>query len=300
MELNLLGARAALRERPKVILCGHIVAAPAAWSARLHSRAPIVTYLYADEVPGHPRFLRFAIRQSDAVIAISQYTADLALQHGADPSRLHLIPPGVDIPSSRNGRREPNRNGPPTIVSVSRLEDRYKGHDVMLESMSDVRGQVPGVRWIVIGDGWLRPELEQRAAELGVRDMVEFRGQVSEEERDEALGEADVFAMPSRMPPNDTGGEGFGIVYLEAAVHGVPSVAGNRGGAVDAVVDEKTGLLVDAANPGAVAQGLTRLLTDDGLRRRLGEAARVRAQEFAWPNIASRVEELMCTLVEEE
>jgi phosphatidylinositol alpha-1,6-mannosyltransferase len=290
LELNALAATEAALRPPDVILCGHLIAAPSARLAKLRSRAPIVTYLYADEVPGHPRFSRFAIRQSDAVISISGYTSDLALRYGARAERLELIPPGVDF---ADAAAHLGASSSPTVVTVARLEDRYKGHDVMLEAMLRVREQVPGARWIVLGEGWLRPELEARARDLDLDGAVEFRGRVGDDERDAALAAADVFAMPSRLPANGTGGEGFGIVYLEAAVHGVPSVAGNAGGAVDAVIDGETGLLVDAADPAAVAGALVRLLQDEDLRRRLGTAARARAREFAWPRIADRVDELL-------
>jgi phosphatidyl-myo-inositol dimannoside synthase len=292
-ELNALAAREALLRPPDVILCGHLTAAPAARLAKLRSRAPIATYLYADELPGHPRFSRFAMRQSDALISISSYTSELALRHGARADQLALIPPGVDF--ADHGDR-PAGSGPPTIVTVARLEDRYKGHDVMLEALVRVRRQVADARWVVLGDGWLRSELEARAQDLDLDGAVEFRGRVSDDEREAALAQADVFAMPSRLPPAGTGGEGFGIVYLEAAVHGVPSVAGDAGGAVDAVIDGETGLLVDAADPGAVAAALTRLLEDGELRHRLGTAARARAREFAWPRIAERVDELLWSL----
>jgi phosphatidylinositol alpha-1,6-mannosyltransferase len=146
---------------------------------------------------------------------------------------------------------------------------------------------------VVVGDGDRRRALEALAAELGVADAVRFAGSVSEAERDAWLGRAHVFAMPSRVPEDGVGGEGFGIAYLEAAARGLPAVAGDRGGAVDAVVDGETGLLVDATDPGAVAEALVTLLTDAPLRERLGAAARARAEEHAWPRVAHRVERVL-------
>ena len=101
--------------------------------------------------------------------------------------------------------------------------------------------------------------------------------------------------MPSRLPP-DGGGEGFGIVYLEAAAHGLPVVAGNVAGARDAVQDGVTGLLVDPTDPRAVAGAATRLLLDPEERSRLGQSGAERAAEFAWPRIVARVEQLALEL----
>jgi phosphatidyl-myo-inositol dimannoside synthase len=93
---------------------------------------------------------------------------------------------------------------------------------------------------------------------------------------------ADIFVMPVRREGASV--EGFGIVYMEAAYYGLPSLAGQEGGAVDAVLDEQTGLIVDGRNQQAIIAQLLRLLGDHDLRDRLGHAARHRAQTlFVWP-----------------
>ena len=119
----------------------------------------------------------------------------------------------------------------PTVVTVARLRDCYKGHDVLMRAMPLIRARVPDAQWIVIGDGPLRPELEREAAAPWPRRLRRFTGEVADAERDEWLDRAHVFAMPSRLRAGGGGGEGFGIVYLEAGAHGLPVVAGNVGGA---------------------------------------------------------------------
>jgi phosphatidylinositol alpha-1,6-mannosyltransferase len=285
--LNAVGIREAIRLRPDAILCGHVFTAPAGLVLRRVLNAPLALYLYADELPAHRWLTRLALRQSDLAIAISRYTAELALDLGARPDRLELVPPGVDLPPPR---RVP-RSSVPTLVTVARLEDRYKGHDVVLRALGRIRREVPGARWVVIGDGALRPELEQLARDLGVDDAVEFAGAVDDAERDRRLDEAHVFVMPSRLPPPGAGGEGFGIVYLEAALHELPVVAGQAGGAMDAVVDGETGLLVpDPADPVQVADAVLALLNDPDRAKRLGQAGAERARGYAWPNVARRVD----------
>jgi phosphatidylinositol alpha-1,6-mannosyltransferase len=107
-----------------------------------------------------------------------------------------------------------------------------------------------------------------------------------------------VFAMPSRVPARSAG-EGFGIVYLEAGVHGLPVVAGRAGGALDAVLDGSTGLLVDPTDHVQVAQAITRLLTDRESAARMGAAGSERARNFSWPIIAGRVEQLIVEAIQQ-
>ncbi len=287
--LNLAAVHEALRFRPQVTLSVHIVVSPAAALVRRALGARIVQYYYAKEIPRRPRLAAFAARQADATIAISSYTTELIARTGVADLEPTLIPPGVDLPRDAAPRAAER----PTFVTISRLEDRYKGHDVLIEALAEVRDAVPDVEWIVIGDGSLRPELEARARAAGVADSVRFLGAVSDACRDEWLRRADLLAMPSRLPGEGRAGEGFGIVYLEAGAYGKPVVAGNVAGAVDAIADGKSGLLVDPADPHAVAGAIMRLLSDRRLAQRLGECGAERARRYAWPAIAARLEAVL-------
>jgi glycosyltransferase involved in cell wall biosynthesis len=291
-KLNVVALAEALRQRPQLVLSAHIVVSPAAAIIRRALRIPVVQYLYAKEIGARPGLARFAVRNADALIAISRYTHDLALGVGADPGRMALIPPGVDLPESHGVEDPPEADGRPRLVTVARLEDRYKGHDVIARSLPLVRARVPEVEWVVVGDGPLRTHLEQLVRANGVADSVRFVGSVSDAERDRWLRSADVFAMPSRLPARGLAGEGFGIVYLEANARGVPVVAGGVAGALDAVVDGETGLLVDADDHFSVAEAVSALLLDRDWAKAIGEAGVGHSQRFAWPAIAERVERL--------
>lgn len=288
-ELNAMALAAGLRRPPDVVLNGHVTTTPAALALGRLLRVPVVSYLYADEVPARPWLSPLAVRHADRTIAISRYTRDLALGCGAHADRVDLVLPGVDQHPPVKTRRE----GPPTVVTVARLTDRYKGHDLVLEAMVQVRAAVPDARWVVVGDGPLRPELEARASELGLGDGVEFRGRVSDLERDAALAEADVFTMPSRDPDGGVGGEGFGIVYLEAGLQSLPVVAGNTGGVPDAVEHGRTGLLVDPTSVDAIAGALTSLLRDPERATALGAGGRRRAQAATWSAMAGEVDAVL-------
>lgn len=287
--LNAVALAEAARFRPRLTLSAHIVTSPAAAIVRRALGAPTVQYFYAKEIGDKPRLAAFAARRADAGISISSYTSGLLATQAATPRVLRLIAPGVDLPIEA----APLPADRPTFLTISRLADRYKGHDVLMAALAIVRERVPDVEWVVIGDGPLRGELEALARARGVEGAVRFLGAVSDEERNTWLRRVDLLAMPSRLPEGRMAGEGFGIVYLEAGSYGKPVVAGNVGGAVDAVEDGGTGLLVDPGDPAAVAAAITRLLLDGDLARRLGAAGAERARAFAWPVMVERVGALL-------
>jgi phosphatidylinositol alpha-1,6-mannosyltransferase len=319
--LNAAAVDEAWRLRPDVTLSAHILASPAAAVIQRALGARTVQYFHANEIAGKPRLAAFAARRADVAVAVSSYTAELIAATGVKTGQLQVIPPGVDLPidptpgraepmhegaertpegaegRSEGAERTPQRAQRPTLLTISRLRDSYKGHDVLIRALALVRGAVPDVELVVIGDGPLRAELERLAGATGVSDAVRFLGTLPDEERDRWLRRADVFAMPSRLPSDGLAGEGFGIVYLEAAAYGKPVVAGNVAGALDAVADGKTGLLVDPTDARAVADALTRLLLDRELAQRLGRAGAERAKDFAWPLIAARLQAVLFELL---
>jgi|tagenome__1003787_1003787.scaffolds.fasta_scaffold20967860_3 phosphatidylinositol alpha-1,6-mannosyltransferase len=292
--LNAVAVGEARRFRPHVVLSGHIVTAPAAWAIRKTIGPPALQYLYADEVRAAPRMCGFAMRDAAAVVTISDHARDLARTFGAREERIHRIPPGVDLPSEADQREPAER---PTLLTVARLEDEYKGHDVILRALLLIRQQIPGARWVAVGDGSLRAGLEHEAERLGLNGTARFLGELTDAERDRCYRSADVFVMPSRLPQSG-GGEGFGIVYLEAGAHGLPVVAGNVGGALDAVVQDETGVLVDPTDPAAVAAAVVGLLRSPARAASMGHNGAARAERFAWPVVGGRVEELLLALAE--
>ena len=291
--LNALALAEALRFAPDAIMGAHIVTSPASAVIRRTRGVPVLQYFHANEIGHKPRLAVFAARHADASIAVSSYTAGLLGGVGAPLGGVRLISPGVDLPRDPS----PLPGERPTVLTVARLKERYKGHDVMIRALAAVRARVPDVRWIVIGEGPLRAELEQLARSHGVQAQTRFLGAVSDEERDRWLRRADVFAMPSRLPGGRLAGEGFGIVYLEASAYGKPVVAGNVGGAIDAVRDGETGILVDPNDASAVAEAISRLLLDPDLSARLGRGGAEHARALAWPSVAARVEGVLLELL---
>lgn len=297
MALNAAALRQALAFRPEAVLSAHIVMSPGGSVIRRLLRVPVIQYFHGKEIGVRPGLAGFAARNSDACIAVSGYTRELIVEAGGPPDRIHLIHPGVDLPAEPPPVKRESR---PTVLTIARMEDRYKGHDVMVRAMGLVAARVPRAQWIVIGDGPLRAATAELAASAGLdEDVIRFLGAVGDAERDDWLRKAHVFAMPSRKPAGGFAGEGFGIVYLEAAAHGCPAVAGGVAGAVDAVVDGVTGVLTDPEDHIAVGNALVALLTDGDRRRRMAEAGARRAEDFAWPRTAERVSDLLAAVARE-
>jgi phosphatidylinositol alpha-1,6-mannosyltransferase len=295
--LALLNAHAvgeALRFKPDATLSMHLVASPAAVAIKRALGVPVAQYFHAEEIGARPRLAAFAAANADVAIAVSDYTAGLVRATGAVGANIKIIPNGVELPPDAT----PTPAERPTFLTVARIQERYKGHDVLVRALALVRAKVPDVQWVVLGDGSLRGEIEALARSYGVIDAIRFLGTVSDEQRNAWLRRTQLLAMPSRLPAGGFAGEGFGIVYLEAGAYGKPVVAGNVGGALDAVLDGVTGLLVDPLDQLALAEAITRLLLDPELARRLGAAGRLRAQEHAWPTIVARVQAALAGMLQ--
>lgn len=291
-ELSRVIVADALAERPDALWSGHVVASPAAVLAARLLRVPLVQHVHALELRHFPALAGWALPRAARIIAVSRYSAELAAQAGACEQDVRIVHPGVELPPE--GPRAVDQDAP-TILTVARMDERYKGHDVMLRALPLVRARVPNVRWVALGDGVHRPALEDLAAALGVADVTHFMGFVPERERTEWMRRGHVLAMPSRIPPGSAG-EGFGIAFLEASAHGLPVVAGAVGGALDAVADGETGLLVDPIDHVAVADALCAVLLDPERAKRFGRAGRAKASRHAWPLAAAAVEDVFQNL----
>jgi phosphatidylinositol alpha-1,6-mannosyltransferase len=252
-------------------------------------RGPYVIIAYGSEIkPSKAGFrrraMRFVYARARAVLAVSSFTEELLAAVGTR-GNVRRIPMAVDATSIA-----PARSPVPTILSVGRLV-RRKGFDRTLEAVASLYADFPELHYVIVGTGPQREELVRRAQELRIADRVEFRGRVSDEALRAAYAEAWVFALPVRRDGNDV--EGFGLVYLEAAMAELPSVGGRESGAIDAIADGETGLLVDGNDAAAVASALRRLLVDSAAAAEMGRRARDRALTFTWERTIESVLDAM-------
>ena len=248
-------------------------------------------------LPGSRQALDATVQRAVLLIAAGGYPAEEAARlHPTAP--IVNVPPGVDpnrfTPLSDDDKRAARaRLGLPSdgllVTSVSRLVPR-KGMDTLIEASARLAPRHPGLTVAIAGSGRDRPRLERLISAAGA--PVRLLGRVADADLPAVYGCADVFAMLCRNRWLDLEQEGFGIVFLEAAATGVPQVAGDSGGAADAVSDGQTGLLVrHPDDPEEAAAALDRLLSDESLRRTMGEAGRRRAvEEFDYDVLAARLD----------
>jgi phosphatidylinositol alpha-1,6-mannosyltransferase len=217
-------------------------------------------------------------------------------------ARMARLAPGVDEAVFHPGadgaevRRRYRLDGRPVVVCVSRLVPR-KGQDALVRAWKRVLTAVPGAALLVVGGGPSKAALAKLAASCGVADSVMFTGSVPWAELPAHYAAGDVFAMPCRTRRRGLDVEGLGIVYLEASATGLPVVAGNSGGAPDAVLVGETGLVVDGRSVDQVAETVAGLLADPVRARVMGEKGRSWVErDWTWARQAARLDGLLTGL----
>ncbi|WP_406197802.1 glycosyltransferase family 4 protein [Kitasatospora sp. NBC_01560] len=253
------------------------------------------------QLPVARQLLRRIGAGTDTLTYLGEYTRSrIAAAVGPEAAaRMVQLPPGVDEQTFHPGsggaelRRRLGLADRPVVVCVSRLVPR-KGQDTLIEAMPQILADVPDAVLLIVGGGPYRADLEKLADARGVRASVRFTGSVPWEELPAHYGAGDVFAMPCRTRRGGLDVEGLGIVYLEASATGLPVVAGDSGGAPDAVLEGETGYVVPGGAPAAAAERIVRLLNDEGLRRRMGEAGRRWVdRSWRWDLLAGRLTSLL-------
>ncbi|XTZ18349.1 glycosyltransferase family 4 protein [Micromonospora echinospora] len=243
--------------------------------------------------------LRRIGRGADVVTYLGDYTRvrlDRVL-HGL--TDLRRLAPGVDVDAYHpdvDGEAVRTRLGltdRPVVVCVSRLVPR-KGQDTLIRALPEIRRRVPDAALLVVGGGPYRGTLEKLARQTGVERDVVFTGTVPAAELPAHYAAGDVYAMPCRTRNRGLDVEGLGIVYLEASATGLPVVAGDSGGAPDAVREGETGYVVRGRDTAQLADRVATLLADRDLARQFGAAGRAWVErEWRWETQARRLAALL-------
>jgi phosphatidylinositol alpha-1,6-mannosyltransferase len=220
---------------------------------------------------------------------------------GEAANRMVRLAPGVDPAEFHRGTggalirgRLGIAPGRPVVVCVSRMVPR-KGQDILIKAWPAVRTQAPGdPLLLLVGDGPYRTRLDALARQLGVADSVLATGPVSWTDLPAYYDAGNIFAMPCRTRRGGLDVEGLGIVYLEAAATGLPVIAGDSGGAPDAVLDGETGYVVPGRDTDVLADRLIELLSDPAGAAAMGEKGRAWIdREWTWDLVAERLKALL-------
>ncbi len=236
--------------------------------------------------------MKRVIDTSELVISASQWATDTVSPAN---SKIHYIPPGVDTDRFRPHAEDEKlaarqrfgiSEDALVLLSVSRLVPR-KGMDNLIRAAADLQSDHPDLKLVIAGDGRDRSRLQKIAKQTGAN--VKFLGRVPDKDLPSLYGTADIFAMLCRQRWGGLEQEGFGVVFLEAAASGIPQIAGDSGGAAEAVANGETGLIVSAHRK-YIAEVIRRLIVDPHLRQQMGENARLRAeQDFSYDLLATRL-----------
>jgi phosphatidyl-myo-inositol dimannoside synthase len=250
-------------------------------------------------LPGARGLLRRIAGGVDVVTYLGDYTRARLDRALGSRTSLERLAPGVDADafaptvSGAEVRAGHGLGGRPVVVCVSRLVPR-KGQDTLVRALPAIRARVPDAALLLVGGGPYRRALVDLARRHGVADHVVLTGSVSWPDLPAHYAAGDVFAMPCRTRRRGLDVEGLGIVYLEASATGLPVVAGDSGGAPDAVLEDETGYVVPGRDVAAVADRVSEVLSDASLAKRLGAAGRAWVEsEWRWDHQAERLTALL-------
>jgi len=281
-------------------VAAHIRQAPVAWALKIHGLVRrYVLVLHGIEVWRRVNWVqRMAAAGADRIVATTDFTADLFCRlNGIPRSHVAVIPlclaeseiaPPLSSPAASNVLR---------ILSVGRItfSDRYKGYDNLIEAVHLLRTRGLPATLDIVGAGDDMPRLKEHVAHLHLDEQaVKFSGSVSDTELQAKYQACDVFALPS-------GGEGFGIVFLEAMRYGKPCIGGNHGGTPEVIGNAVTGFLVEHGNTGDLADRLAFLHANPEARADMGRRAYecVRSTHL-YPQMRERWYKLLSALTEDE
>lgn len=234
-----------------------------------------------------------ALHTADGVVAVSSYTAKLLKKNYGMPERhIKLLNNGVDFrkfstPSPVSFKNMIDFSPGKIVVAAGRMVER-KGFDKLVEAWPKVLQLVPDAHLFLAGTGPVTGQIAETVEQNGLQECVHQLGFVPDDQLIALYQAADLFVMPNRtLPDGDT--EGFGLVFLEAAAAGTMSIGGDAGGAVDAILDGETGLLINGENCDDISRSVSRVLLDDEMRERMARAAKIHAEKNDWHSKAQEL-----------
>ncbi len=230
----------------------------------------------------------------DHVVANSNFTKNLAIDLGVKSEKIVVINPGVDpvieIPKKDLNKAEEILKGKKQrLITVSRFEKR-KNHEKVIMAIRNLKELYPDIVYTCIGYGDEEENLKKLVIELKLDNQIIFLRDVPNDLKNALLAKSNVFIMPSIIHKKSV--EGFGIAFVEAAQYGIPSIGGKDGGASDAIIHEKTGLICDGNNLDDVYSSIDNLFKENKYLE-YGKAAKLNSQNFHWDKLIEKYKTIL-------
>jgi len=230
----------------------------------------------------------------DHIVANSSYTKNLAIDLGAEEKKIVIINPGIDpvseVPKKYLDEAEDILKGKKNrLITVSRF-DKRKNHEKVIMAVRNLKEIYPDIIYTCIGYGDEEEKLKKLVIELKLEDQVTFLKDVPSDLKNALVAKSDIFVMPSIIYKKSV--EGFGIAYVEAAQYGVPSVGGKDGGASDAIIHEKTGLICDGNKLEDIYSSIDNLFKNNKYLE-YGKEAKINAENFLWDRIIENYKRIL-------
>ena len=230
----------------------------------------------------------------EKVIANSEFTKNLAIDKGIDQNKIIVINPGVDPLKELNQKSLEKVESllkikTPRLITVSRF-DKRKNHEKVIMALRNLKQQYPNIVYICIGYGDEEENLKKLVQELDLNSQVMFFKDVSDNLKDALIAKSNIFVMPSIVHKKSV--EGFGIAYIEAAQHGIPSLGGKDGGASDAIEHDKTGLICDGNNLEDIYSSLNSMISNKKYLV-FGKNAKELSSNFYWSNTIEKYKKIL-------
>jgi len=258
-----------------------------------------ICLIHSKEI-NHPKGSRLnkkvlsVLNNVDHIVANSSYTKNLAIDLGVEEKKIIIINPGIDpvveVPKKYLDEAEEISKGKKNrLITVSRF-DKRKNHEKVIMAIRNLKEIYPDIIYTCIGYGDEEEKLKKLVIELKLEDQVTFLKDVPLDLKNALVAKSDIFVMPSIIYKKSV--EGFGIAYVEAAQYGVPSVGGKDGGASDAIIHEKTGLICDGNKLEDIYSSIDNLFKNNKYLE-YGKEAKINAENFLWDRIIENYKRIL-------
>jgi len=234
------------------------------------------------------------LNNTETIVANSEYTKELAISLGVQQDKIIVINPGVNQIQELDKKTLEKvenllKHKSPRLITVSRF-DKRKNHEKIIMALRNLKQIYPDIIYICIGYGDEEENIRKLVAELSLQGQVMFFKDISNDLKNSLVAKSNIFLMPSIIYKKSV--EGFGIAYIEAAQHGIPSIGGKDGGASDAIKHQKTGLICDGNELDEVYSSINSMVENNKYLE-YGKAAKENAVKFEWNTIIEKYKKIL-------